>query len=219
MSRKTIVISGGTLEEGFVLEVLKNTEHTYLIGVDRGNAFLYEHGCCPTHIVGDFDSLSPEIVKYYQTKTTIPIREFDPVKDASDTEMAVRLALELKSDEILLLGATGTRMDHVWANIQVLFVAKEANVKMEILDPYNRICIISEETHLTKENAYGDFFSVFPLGGTVPHFSIQGAKYPLTDHTLTPYDSLCVSNEIKADEVVITFPKGNVILMETRENY
>lgn len=48
-------------------------------------------------------------------------------------------------------------------------------------------------------------------------FNIRGAKYPLYHHVLTPYDSLCVSNEFVEDEVEITFPLGVVILMETRD--
>ena len=47
--------------------------------------------------------------------------------------------------------------------------------------------------------------------------SIEGAKYPLHDHKLTPYDSLCVSNQFEEDEVKITFGSGIVILMETRD--
>ena len=46
---------------------------------------------------------------------------------------------------------------------------------------------------------------------------MECAKYPLENHVLTPYDSLCVSNEIAGDEVVITFSAGVVILMETRD--
>ena len=50
-------------------------------------------------------------------KTEIPIREFKPEKDASDTEIGLRLALELGCDDIILLGATGTRVDHLWGNV------------------------------------------------------------------------------------------------------
>ena len=32
-----------------------------------------------------------------------------------------------------------------------------------------------------------------------------------------PFDSLCVSNEIEGDEVIISFPYGTVVLMETRD--
>ena len=51
----------------------------------------------------------------------------------------------------------------------------------------------------------------------VADFNILGAKYPLYHHLLTPHDSLCVSNEFAEDEVEISFPLGEVILMETRD--
>ena len=217
MSKKAVIVSGGTLEEEFVTEVLGNMEYEILIGVDRGNAFLYEHGICPTHVVGDFDSLSEEVVQYYKQRKGIEVREFDPVKDASDTEIAVRLAIELSCTELVILGATGTRIDHIWANVQTLHAALEAGVRAELLDSHNRIRLIDGETHLQKSEAFGSYFSLFPLGGEVKGFGIRGAKYPLYDHLLTPYDSLCVSNQIEGEEAVITFPQGEVILMETRD--
>lgn len=133
-----------------------------------------------------------KFVSYYKEHTTVPIRKFNPVKDASDTEIAVRLALELKVKELWILGGTGTRIDHVLANIQVLKIPYDAGVEAYIVDVCNKISLIGKETCLKKEDAFGPYFSVFPLGGIVEHFSLEGAKYPLCDHTLCPYDSLCV---------------------------
>ncbi len=70
---------------------------------------------------------------------------------------------------------------------------------------------------IEKGETYGPYFSVFPLGEEVFGFSIKGAKYPLTNHTLIPYDSLCVSNQFQEDEVTISFLNGIVILMETKD--
>ena len=217
MNKKIVIISGGELEEEFVLSILEKEENQYVIGVDKGMEFLYSHQILPNYIVGDFDSANPEIVSYYKEHTTVPIRKFNPVKDASDTEIAVRLALELKVKELWILGGTGTRIDHVLANIQVLKIPYDAGVEAYIVDVCNKISLIGKETCLKKEDAFGPYFSVFPLGGIVEHFSLEGAKYPLCDHTLCPYDSLCVSNQIQDEEVRITFPKGLVILMETRD--
>ena len=217
MNKKIVIISGGELEEEFVLSILEKEENQYVIGVDKGMEFLYSHQILPNYIVGDFDSANPEIVSYYKEHTTVPIRKFNPVKDASDTEIAVRLALELKVKELWILGGTGTRIDHVLANIQVLKIPYDAGVEAYIVDVCNKISLIGKETCLKKEDAFGPYFSVFPLGGIVEHFSLEGARYPLCDHTLCPYDSLCVSNQIQDEEVRITFPKGLVILMETRD--
>jgi thiamine pyrophosphokinase len=217
MSKCAVIISGGTIEENQALQVIGSIEDPWLIGVDRGVEFLYRNQIRPSYIVGDFDSLPEEIVTYYKDRGDVPIREFNPVKDASDTEIALRLAVTLGCERVIILGATGGRIDHLWANVQTLVIPFRAGVEAEILDPLNRIRLIGGETHLRREDSYGNYFSVFPLGETIYNFSIRGAKYPLHNHTLTPYDSLCVSNEIVEEEAVIDFPKGVVILMETRD--
>lgn len=218
MSKKIVIVSGGELDEQLALSYLDEESGSYVIGVDKGMEFLYSHQIVPDYIVGDFDSVNPGIAEYYRMQTNVPVREFNPVKDASDTEIAVRLAMTLGGKELIILGATGGRIDHLWANVQTLAVPFKAGVKAYIIDTQNRISLIGDETHLKKEEAYGPYFSVFPLGETVYGFNITGAKYPLKDHTLTPYDSLCVSNQIDAEEVVIEFGGGTVILMETRDS-
>ena len=139
------------------------------------------------------------------------------LKDASDTEIALRLCLGLRRKEIWILGGTGNRIDHLWANIQCLDIALEAGANAMILDSHNRIRLIDHETVLKKEDAFGKYFSVFPLERPVEDFSIIGAKYPLHNHLLSSGDSLCVSNEFLEDEVKISFIYGKVIVMETRD--
>ena len=208
MNKKIVIISGGELEEEFVLSILEKEENQYVIGVDKGMEFLYSHQILPNYIVGDFDSVKKEIGDYYRNETDVPIREFNPVKDASDTEIAIRLAMTLGAGEILIL----------WANVQSLAIPFKAGINAVIMDRQNKIRLIGGgETHLKKGETYGPYFSVFPLGEEVFGFSIKGAKYPLTNHTLIPYDSLCVSNQFQEDEVTISFLNGIVILMETKD--
>ena len=201
MSKRIIIISGGELNEEFVLSILEKEENQYVIGVDRGMEFLCRHQILPNYIVGDFDSVKKEIGDYYRNETNVPIREFNPVKDASDTEIAIRLAMTLGAKEI-----------------QSLAIPFKAGIDAVIMDMQNKIRLIGGgETHLKKGETYGPYFSVFPLGEEVYGFSIKGAKYPLDNHTLIPYDSLCVSNQFQEDEVTISFMKGIVILMETKD--
>ena len=101
MSKRTVIVSGGMLEESFVLEILSSEETEFIVAADRGLTFLYEHQILPDYIVGDFDSTPEEIVSYYRSKTKVPIRQFNPVKDASDTEIALRLCLELDRKSVV----------------------------------------------------------------------------------------------------------------------
>lgn len=212
-----MIVSGGMLEEDFALSILNSEDTEFVIGVDRGLDFLHGHGISPDYIVGDFDSAPSDIVKYYKEKTHIPIREFNPVKDASDTEIALRLCLDLHRKEIVILGGTGTRIDHIWGNVQSLKIALDAGADARILDSHNQIRVLKDSIRLKRSEAFGPYFSVFSLGGPVEGFSISGAKYPLREHTLMPFDSLCVSNEFAEEEVEIRFAYGLIILMETRD--
>ena len=217
MSKKTVIVSGGMLEEEFVLPILKSEETEFIIGVDKGLEFLYEHDIKPDYIVGDFDSVSRELVDYYREELNVPIREFNPVKDASDTEIALRLCLGLNRKSILILGGTGNRIDHLWANVQCLQIALQVGVDARIVDSHNQIRLLDSDITLKKSEAFGPYFSLFPLEMPVDELSIRGAKYPLQNHFLKPSDSLCVSNEFAEDEVTISFVYGKVILMETRD--
>lgn len=217
MSKRTVIVSGGMLEEDFVLPILKSEETEFIIGVDKGLEFLYKHEIKPDYIVGDFDSVSRDLVDYYREKLNVPIREFNPVKDASDTEIALRLCIGLNRKSIWILGGTGNRIDHLWANVQCLQIALDAGADARIMDSHNQIRLIDKEITLKKSEAFGPYLSLFPLEMPVDELNIRGAKYPLKNHFLRPSDSLCVSNEFAEDEVVISFVYGKVILMETRD--
>lgn len=217
MNKKGMIISGGAVETAFALKMLEEIKPAYIIGVDGGLSFLYRNQVMPTHIVGDFDSVEPEIIAYYKSNTDIPVHEFNPEKDASDTEIAVRLAVEIGVENLWILGATGTRLDHVMANIQTLMIAHDHGIKAYIVDAHNRISLAEKEVVLTPEEKFGTYFSVFPFGGIVEDISIEGAKYPLFHYRMGPNDSRGVSNEVGDEKVKITFPDGMILLMETGE--
>lgn len=217
MSKRMIIVSGGKIEDDFARSVIEDGEADCIIAVDRGMDFFYRQKLVPNYIVGDFDSADKEVAEYFRNEVHVPIREYNPVKDSTDTEIAIRLAMTLGAREMIILGATGGRIDHLWANIQCLNIPFKEGIDVAILDSQNRIRLIESDLHLQKSQAYGPYFSLFPMGGDVYGLTVKGAKYPLHGHTLTSKDSLCVSNEFAEEEVVISFNSGTVILMETKD--
>ncbi len=216
---KTGIISGGRIERDFALSYLKKQNFDTLIAVDNGLRFFYENDIKPTYIVGDFDTASPELVEYYRTQTEIPIRRYNPIKDSTDSQIAIELALELGSSEIHILGGTGTRLDHVLGNIQSLMLAKKKDIPCILVDEYNRIRLIDGTVFLKKEEQYGKYVSLLPLTTEVTGVTLRGFKYELTDHTFTSTGSagLGVSNEIVADLAEIRINTGIFILIESTD--
>ena len=72
MSKRTVIVSGGLLEEEFVLPILQSEDTEFIIGVDRGLVFLHDHDIKPDYIVGDFDSAPDDVVTYYREETNVP---------------------------------------------------------------------------------------------------------------------------------------------------
>ena len=217
MNKTCIIVSGGSVNDSFATKFIREKKAAYVIGVDSGLDFLHRNQISPTHIVGDFDSVQPEVIAQYKKEENIPIYELHPVKDASDTEVALRLALEMGIKELWILGATGSRLDHVMANMQILKVALDAGVKAWIVDENNRISLWDDEIRIHKKECFGTYFSLFPFGNEIQDISIKGAKYPLSQYHMTNNESRCVSNEFCDEEVIITFSEGIIILIESRD--
>lgn len=214
---KTLIITGGTIEDSFAIPFIEKLHPDYILGVDRGLEFCQRAGIRPHHIIGDFDSLSPDVLAEYQ-KTDIPIRTFNPIKDATDTCIALDHAIERGSSGIWTLGATGTRLDHFLCNLQTLKKAFSARIPAYIVDKHNLITIpVEQDFTLRREDQFGDNVSFFPLDEDIPSLTLRGFFYPLENHALRGIDGLGVSNRITADIASVSYRGGTLVMMQTKD--
>ena len=49
------------------------------------------------------------------------MKRFKPEKNETDMELALNWAVEQKPELIRIFGATGGRLDHLFANVQLMF--------------------------------------------------------------------------------------------------
>ena len=234
----TVVVSGGNIQVDFAIDFLKklkketnrktsaqkSTSHSkdskelQLLAADKGLEFFITAGITPDLIVGDFDSLSPEGKAYMEKLPQTSIRRLKPEKDDSDTQSAVNLAISQGAKDILILGGTGTRLDHVMANLGLLLSGKEQGVNIRLADVNNFITLVDNGTVLHKDRQYGKYVSFFSVGGDVTGLTLEGFKYPLYEHHLRFAESgLTVSNEIQDPEARITFDQGNLLMLMTKD--
>ena len=218
--KDTIIVSGGNIHKDFALDFLKKnkTENTCLIAADRGVEFFMGTDLEPDVAVGDFDSLSAEGAKYMETLKHTEIRRLKPEKDDSDTQSAANYAIEQGTERIMILGATGNRIDHLMANFGLLMLGKTKQVQIVLVDAYNYMSLIESGMILKKEEQFGKYVSFFQIEGEVTGLTLKGFKYPLNSYTLKVEDSgLTVSNEISDPEAEVTFETGKLLMIMSRD--
>lgn len=214
---ETLIVSGGEIDKKFLKNNIKNIGGQNIIAVDKGLEKLHELNIVPNHIVGDFDSISKEVLQQYQKNTQITFHTYNPKKDNTDTEIALQLAIRLKSSAITIIGALGKRMDHSLANIHILRQALKAKIPCQIVDCHNKIYLIEDKHVLHKNKMYGKYISLLPLTSKVEELTLKGFKYPLDKYCLPVGVSLGVSNEIVEDIAIIQLKGGILIVVESKD--
>ncbi len=224
---RALIVTGGFVDDRFTLDYIRRETYDIAIAVDRGLGFFQRTGLRPDYIVGDFDSVEDSVLDFYvesAEKTERPqIIRLNPMKDDTDTEHALCMALDMGCDSIHIFGATGTRLDHVLGNLQLLGYALRQQKECMLIDPHNRIRLIDHETLLRKEEQFGSYVSLIPYTPTVTGLTLTGFVYPLHKHTMSSFymegasNISGISNEIDKPEAVISLESGILVLVEARD--
>ena len=177
----------------------------YVIAADRGYDSLMAFGVQPDLVVGDFDSLG-------HTPNHPNVIQLPAEKDDTDMIFALRKGLELGYRRFVLLGGVGGRVEHTYANLQLLdwlttqgaqgFLAGEKTVITALRDG-----------ELTFPAGMEGYLSVFCNSGTAEGVTLEGLKFPLENAVLTGSFPLGVSNEFTGVTARVSVDSGSLILI------
>ena len=188
-------------------ELYKESENEMLVGVDGGIYQIVNLGKKVDLAVGDFDSCNIEEVVMHCEK----IRVFPKDKDYGDLELAIMEVKDLEFDKIEIYNATGGRLDHYQATINVL--AKYNNLNIEVIDKRNRIRVIDSNINI-DDNDF-KYLSLFAIDeGT--RITLNGFKYPLNNYLLNRLDNLGLSNEVLEETGEIEVNNKRILLFESK---
>ncbi|MCD5407206.1 MAG: thiamine diphosphokinase [Desulfotomaculum sp.] len=187
-----------------------------VICADDGVRHARAMGITPDLIIGDMDSVKPAMLQYYQNLGT-NIRRYSSEKDQVDTELAMQEAIKLGHQEIILLGATGDRLDHTLANIHLLLPAANLGVRATILDERNHLSLITAKLPAQLQGDAGDFVSLLPIAGEVTGVFSQGLKWELIDHSFNIGNPFGISNELTGNYAEISVKQGNLLLIAVQK--
>lgn len=212
-----LIVTGGNVDLDLLNNYYNTNKDLLIIAVDKGLESLYKLNIIPHHIVGDLDSVSREILEHYKKVSNIEIHKYNPEKDYTDTDIALKLAIALNVSSITIIGATGTRIDHILANIHILTYALDNQIPCYILDTNNKIYLTDNSIILNKNEIYSKYISLIPLTTSVEGLTLKGFKYPLENYCLTIGKSLGISNEIIENTATISLKYGILILIESKD--
>lgn len=187
------------------------------IGADRGTFVLLKYGIHPIRAFGDFDSVhGAEKDKIFRSGTEL--HTFLPEKDQTDLEIAVDWAVGEKPEELLIFGATGGRVDHELAAVQLLLRVVRAGIRCAMIDTYNRVTLLMPGTyHISNDPDY-HYLSFLALSEKVEGLSLEGVKYPLTKAFLPLGSSLCISNEANVATFSVSLASGCLLMMQCSDS-
>lgn len=223
MKKRFLIVTGGTLNEKFLTDFLEEHSFEKVICVDGALELLEKLKLPFDYLVGDFDSVETGVLEGFlkrkeEEKLAVEIHRFRAEKDNTDTDIAVNLAISEGAEEIVLLGATGSRLDHLLGNLQLLLKLLKAGIPAYIYDEYNKAYLIEKDTRFDKKKLYGPYISFLPFGGDVLGVTQKGFKYETREIDFYMGESLGISNELVAEEGSISFVQGRFLVIEAKDS-
>lgn len=221
--KRCLMITGGPLDLVFAKEFIKNRQYDMIVAVDAGFSACLELGLHPDLLVGDFDTFGREKIKRYLDDPQFQIDIHRPEKDETDTELAFRDILNAGCTSVDAIGALGGRLDHELSNIHLLVHEKKRGLAVHYYDARNKLFVLDAEMESSytfiREDVYGTYVSFLPITEQVRGITLSGFKYPLKnkDISILENPSLCVSNEVTEETAKITFEKGILLCVESKD--
>ena len=197
---RAIIFTGGDIGEG---TSYRPQDSDFIICADSGYRHCMMFGIKPDIVMGDFDSM-PD----YNGENAV---RYKKEKDETDTLLAVEIALEKGCEEIIIFGALGGRLDHELANICLLKKILDSGACGIIDSGKNKILLINKRLRLMRGES--KYVSIFPAFGEAVGVTLKGMKYTLTSRTLSPGDTIGISNEIMDEYGEIDVKKGYLLVL------
>lgn len=214
------IFGGGSIDQDFVRNYMAehNAGDFKIIAADAGLNTLHAMGIKPDVILGDFDSVKQEWLFDYKDDQSIHFERFPAHKDYTDMELAVDMAMQFRAEEILIFGATGTRLDHVIGNIFSLQRPMEQGISAKLVDAHNVIQLLGPGTYmLTASELSGKYVSFLPYTECVTGICLNGFSYPLHEYEMVKGTTLGISNELAADRACVSFREGILIFIQSAD--
>jgi len=184
----------------------------FLLAVDGGVGHLHRLGLEPDVLLGDLDSVEPQVVRLLEEKGK-RIQRFPVDKNETDLELALEYVLERGFSTIRLFGTFGGRLDQTLGNIFLLTGPRFSSKDIRCLDGGQEAFIIRSRTQIYGNP--GDTVSLLPLSAESHGVVTVGMKYPLNNETLYFEKTRGISNRLLGNEGQVSITSGILLCIHT----
>ena len=214
--KKAVIFAGGNINRDFAHKIMQNNSFDFITAVDSGLDTVHAMGIFPDCIVGDFDSISDSsLISFYEERGSRVLR-FPADKDFTDTQLGCETAVEQGYSHLVILGATGSRIDHMLCSLNLIAQLNERVVDCFIIDENNKIYVLSGgEYIIEKKSVFGEYISFMPVDD-VEGFSLNGFLYDLENVYLKRDTTLTVSNKLLHNKAEVIIKKGRILVIESK---
>jgi thiamine pyrophosphokinase len=210
MKRAVVFVNGNLSDLSQVKKIVNKKD--CLIAADGGANLIEKLKLIPNIVIGDMDSIKPELLKKY--KSIIYPRK----KDMTDFELAVDYCLKSKFQEIIIFGILGDRIDHMMANIFLLTKVQTENkaIKIKIIEGNKEIFVLNKE--IVINGKIGDEVSIIPVSNKLEGITTEGLYYRLINDTLLFGSTRGISNVMNKSSIKIIIADGIALIFHLRKN-
>ncbi|MHB1452449.1 MAG: thiamine diphosphokinase [Saccharofermentanales bacterium] len=182
------------------------TEAEFVVAADGGMKHLDALGIRPDTLVGDMDSIPDDLLLSARQDPAINVIEFNVRKDMTDSEIAMQAAITHGCGSLLLIGASGSRPDHVLANQMMAASTADRGIPCILTDGITYMYTIAAGNSpffypLEGLRVDTDVISIVPVLGDISNLSIRNLEYPLDEPLLDFGSTRAVSNTIRENSV------------------
>lgn len=217
--KKAVIFAGGSIDRDFANKIMQNNSFDLVVAADSGLDMIKELDIFPDYIVGDFDSVSDGLLITAYEERGSKVLKYPEAKDFTDTHLACDTAVEQGFSYLVILGATGTRLDHVLCNFNLIAQLKKRGIEACIFDENNKIYVLSDGEHLIeKKNVFGEYISFMPIDD-IEGFYLDGFLYNVKNISLKRDTTLTVSNKLLKNKAGIFIKNGRILVLESKESY
>lgn len=201
-----VILAGGEPFTSILLDPWPNS--SVVIAADSGLDHALEHQLSVDVAVGDMDSASRAARQHF---SHLPVETHPVYKDASDLDLALKVALRWGIEKVVIIGGHGGRLDHLLINAMLLSSPRWKDLELEWRAGCSLVNVVRSQ--LSFSGNRGDLVSLIPLSKEVQGICTEGLWWELQQARLELGTSFGLSNRIESCPISIKVEQGILLVV------